>query len=170
MYDVMIVATFHWLLFAMWHANHWLVKSGNSVSPKKTHDVFLWMKWNISGLRTDSSYEFPVLKMESMQTYQIRCSCLENIATNFLRSCSLRLCISSVQFHLLTQSQSATVFCICTISFFCQHFKVLYLRHDLTDIDQTWSQVPVDHPIYVIWPDWGQRSHRGHRGQKGHFH
>ena len=33
--------------------------------------------------------------------------------------------------------------------FFCQHFKVLYLRHDLTDFDQTWSQVPVDHPIYV---------------------
>ena len=50
---------------------------------------------------------------------------------------------------LVTQSQSATVFCICTISF-CQHFKVLYLRHDSTDIDQTWSQVPVDHPIYVI--------------------
>ena len=73
-------------------------------------------------------------------------------------------------FSFLTQSQSATVFCICTISFFCQHFKVLYLRHDLTDIDQTWSQVPVDHPIYVIWPDWGQRSRRGHRGQKGHFH
>ena len=72
--------------------------------------------------------------------------------------------------HIFTQSQSATVFCICTISFFCQHFKVLYLRHDLTDIDQTWSQVPVDHPIYVIWPDWGQRSRRGHRGQKGHFH
>ena len=53
-------------------------------------------------------------------------------------------------FFFLTQSQSATVFCICTISFFCQHFKVLYLRHDSTDIDQTWSQVPVDHPIYVI--------------------
>ena len=67
---------------------------------------------------------------------------------HYLHSRSLRLCISSVRF--LTQSQSATVFCICTISFFCQHFKVLYLRHDLTDIDQTWSQVPVDHPIYVI--------------------
>ena len=56
---------------------------------------------------------------------------------------------------LLTQSQSATVYFFCTISFFffCQHFKVLYLRHDLTDFDQTWSQVPVDHPIYVTWPD-----------------
>ena len=52
---------------------------------------------------------------------------------------------------LVTQSQSATVYFFCTISFFffCQHFKVLYLRHDLTDFDQTWSQVPVDHPIYV---------------------
>ena len=36
------------------------------------------------------------------------------------------------------------------LSFFCQHFKVLYLWHDLTDIDQTWSQVSVDHSIYVI--------------------
>ena len=34
--------------------------------------------------------------------------------------------------------------------FFCQHFIDLYLRHYLTDFDQTWSQVPVDHPIYVI--------------------
>ena len=34
--------------------------------------------------------------------------------------------------------------------FLCQHFIDLYLRHDLTDFDQTWSQVPVDHPIYVI--------------------
>ena len=75
-----------------------------------------------------------------------------------------------------TQSQSATVYCICTISFFfffffffCQHFIDLYLQHDLTDFDQTWSQVLVDHPIYVIWSNWGQRSHRGHRGQKGHF-
>ena len=86
------------------------------------------------------------------------------ISSVWLHSRSLRLCISSVRF--LTQSQSATVFCICTISFFCQHFKVLYLRHDLTDIDQTWSQVSVDHPIYVIWPDWGQRSRRGHRVKK----
>ena len=39
-----------------------------------------------------------------------------------------------------------------------------------TDFDQTWSQVPVDHPIYVICPDWGQMSRRGHRCQKGHFH
>ena len=56
------------------------------------------------------------------------------------------------------------------IFFFCQHFIDLYLRHDLTDFDQTWSQVPVDHPIYVICPDWGQMSRRGHRCQKGHFH
>ena len=34
-------------------------------------------------------------------------------------------------------------------SFFCQHFIDLYLGHDLTGFDQTWSQVPVDHPIYV---------------------
>ena len=56
------------------------------------------------------------------------------------------------------------------IFFFCQHFIDLYLRHDLTDFDQIWSQVPVDHPIYVICPDWGQMSRRGHRCQKGHFH
>ena len=43
----------------------------------------------------------------------------------------------------------------------------LYLRHDLTDFDQTWSQVPVDHPIYVIWPDRRHRSRRGQLGQKG---
>ena len=57
--------------------------------------------------------------------------------------------------------------------FFCQHFVDLYLRHDLTNFDQTWSQVPVDHPIYmgshfyVIWPEWDQRLRRGHRGQEG---
>ena len=56
------------------------------------------------------------------------------------------------------------------IFFFCQHFIDLYLRHELTDFDQTWSQVPVDHPIYVICPDWGQMSRRGHRCQKGNFH
>ena len=33
--------------------------------------------------------------------------------------------------------------------FFCQHFSDLYLGHHLTDFDQTWSQVLVDHPIYV---------------------
>ena len=44
------------------------------------------------------------------------------------------------------------LYCICMISFFffCQHFIDLYLQHDLTNFDQTWSQVPVDHPIYVI--------------------
>ena len=60
---------------------------------------------------------------------------------------------------------------ICTISF-CFFFLLstsfidLYLRQNLTDFDQTWSQVSVDHPIYVTWPDWGQRSRRGHRVQK----
>ena len=34
-------------------------------------------------------------------------------------------------------------------SFFCQHFSDLYLGHDLTDFDQTWSREPVDHPIYA---------------------
>ena len=96
-------------------------------------------------------------------SHALTCSCIfrttEAGLNKLLHSRSLRLCISSVRF--LTQSQSATVYFFCTISFFffffffffCQHFKVLYLRHDLTDFDQTWSQVPVDHPIYVTWPD-----------------
>ena len=56
---------------------------------------------------------------------------------------------------IFTQSQPATVYFFCTISssssssFFCQHFSDLYLGHDLTDFNRTWSQVPVDHPIYV---------------------
>ena len=37
--------------------------------------------------------------------------------------------------------------------FFCQHFSDLYLGHHLTDFNQTWSQVPVDHPTCVTWPD-----------------
>ena len=53
------------------------------------------------------------------------------------------------------------------LSFFWQHFTGLYLRHALTDFNQTWSQEPLTHGIYVIWPEWGQRSRRGHRGQKG---
>ena len=32
-----------------------------------------------------------------------------------------------------------------------------------------WSQEPLTHGIYVIWPQWGQRSRRGHRGQKVNF-
>ena len=107
---------------------------------------------------------------------------------------SYTVAVCDCVFHLydffLTQSQSSTVYFICTISFlhsrrtvtvyffctissssfFCQHFSDLYLEHDLTDFNQTWSQVPFDHPIYATWPDWGQRSHRGHRGQKGNFH
>ena len=74
-------------------------------------------------------------------------------------------------------SQNTDVTCDCvqicfrsSFFFFCQHFSDLYLGHDLTDFDQTWSQVPGDHPIYVTWPDYGQRSRRGHRGLKGHFH
>ena len=69
------------------------------------------------------------------------------------------------------QLQSATVYCICMISFFffffffCQHFIDLYLRHDLTDFDQTWSQVglPVDHPIY----SYDQIGVKGHIGVTG---
>ena len=38
----------------------------------------------------------------------------------------------------ITQSQSATVFCICTISFFCQHFKVLYFQIWL---DRYWPEL-----------------------------
>ena len=53
------------------------------------------------------------------------------------------------------------------LSFFWQHFRDLYLRHAWTDFNQTWSQEPLTHGIYVIWPEWGQRSRRGHRGQKG---
>ena len=40
-------------------------------------------------------------------------------------------------------------------------------RHALTDFNQTWSQEPLTHGIYVIGPEWGQRSRRGHRGHKG---
>ena len=51
-------------------------------------------------------------------------------------------------------------------SFFWQHLTDLYLLHALTDFNQTWSQEPLAHGIYVIWLEWGQRSRRGHRGQK----
>ena len=47
-----------------------------------------------------------------------------------------------------------------------QHFIDLYLRHELTDFDQTWSQVPVDHPIYVICPRLGVKCHVGVTGVK----
>ena len=58
--------------------------------------------------------------------------------------------VSRSVLSFFTQSQSTVYFfCSFFFFFFCQHFKVLYLRHDLTDFDQTWSQVPVDHPIYV---------------------
>ena len=33
------------------------------------------------------------------------------------------------------------------------NISLTYLRHDLTNFDQIWSQVPVDHPIYVICSD-----------------
>ena len=76
---------------------------------------------------------------------------MPGVYMHILHGCFIMfMLIAHALVSVFTQSQSATVFCICTISFFCQHFKVLYLRHDLTDIDQTWSQVPVDHPIYVI--------------------
>ena len=34
--------------------------------------------------------------------------------------------------------------------FFWQHFRDLYLRHAWTDFNQTWSQEPLTHGIYVI--------------------
>ena len=69
--DVMIAATLHWLLLAMWHVNHSINshvigKSENQYLPKKTRDTFLLMKWSISNVWTDSSYELPISKVESM--------------------------------------------------------------------------------------------------------
>ena len=58
---------------------------------------------------------------------------------------NVRLC-SDLFTDLVSSSSSSSS----SSSFFCQHFIDLYLQHDLTDFDQTWSQVPVDHPIYVI--------------------
>ena len=63
--------------------------------------------------------------------------------------------------------QMSLVLSFFLLSFFWQHFTGLYLRHALTDFNQTWSQEPLTHGIYVIWPEWSQRSRRGHRGQKG---
>ena len=72
------------------------------------------------------------------------CDCVLHLY-DFLHSRSLRLCIASVRF--LTQSQSSTVYFICTISnpdgaaagycicLFWQHFSDLYLRHALTDFN-----------------------------------
>ena len=88
---------------------------------------------------------------------------LKGQGSNFTK-CKLNMRLCSDLFTDLVSSSS----CSCSSSsfFFCQHFSDLYLGHDLTDFDQTWSQVPVDHSIYVTWPDWGQRARRGHRGQK----
>ena len=36
----------------------WSAKLENYTSPEKHEACFLWIKWNISDLRTDSSYEF----------------------------------------------------------------------------------------------------------------
>ena len=36
------------------------------------------------------------------------------------------------------------------LSFFWQHFRDLYLRYAWTDFNQTWSQEPLTHGIYVI--------------------
>ena len=65
--DVMIAATLHWLLRAMWHANHLMFREiGESDFTETTRDTFLWMKWSLSIVRTDSSYKLPVSKMKSM--------------------------------------------------------------------------------------------------------
>ena len=57
----MIAATLHWLLRAMWHANHFInihvSAIGESDFTKTTQDKFLWMKWSTSIVRTDSSYK-----------------------------------------------------------------------------------------------------------------
>ena len=50
--------------------------------------------------------------------------------------------------------------------FFWQHFKVLYLRHDLTDFDQTWSQVPVDHGPFMSHDQIRVKGHVGVTGVK----
>ena len=76
----------------------------------------------------------------------------------------MRLCSDLFTDLVSTQSQSATVYFFCTISFFffCQHFKDLYLHYVLTDFDKTFFQVSVHHPIYVI----GVKGHVGVTGVK----
>ena len=77
--------------------------------------------------------------------------------------CSRAKSVSSRAKSIFTQSQSATVSFICTISFFfCQHFKDLYLWHALTDFDQTWYQVPLPPPKH----DPGVKGHVGVTGVK----
>ena len=80
-------------------------------------------------------------------------------------SLSLRFCIPPNLPRALGRAQFLVLSFF--LSFFWQHFRDLYLRHAWTDFNQTWSQEPLTHGIYVIWPEWGQRSRRGHRGQKG---
>ena len=71
MNDVMIAATPNCLLLGMWHANHLINshvigKSENQTLPKKHETRFSEWNGDISDIRTDLSYEFPVSKMESM--------------------------------------------------------------------------------------------------------
>ena len=65
--------------------------------------------------------------------------------------------------YVLWLPYCATVFrSVYRSSFFCQHFKDLYLQCVLTDFDKTFFQVSVHHPIYVI----GVKGHVGVTGIK----
>ena len=56
---------------------------------------------------------------------------------------------SGVNFRRQT-TPSLMAKCLVLLSFFWQHFRDLYLRHAWTDFNQTWSQEPLTHGIYVI--------------------
>ena len=65
--------------------------------------------------------------------------------------------------RLVYPADAAAGSCILLVSsFFWQHFSDLYLCHSLTDYNQTWSQEPLTHGIYVTWSEWV----KGHVGSK----
>ena len=71
----MIAATLHWLLIAMWHANHLINSHGiseseNQTLPKNTRHVFM-NEMEHFNVPTDSKYELPVSEMESMYAYSL---------------------------------------------------------------------------------------------------
>ena len=90
--DVMIVATFHWLLHAMWHANHLkyscIGKSKNQTLLKKHEARFYeWNGafWKFGQIRV-ISFRYPRWNIHARLAC-ITCRRLENIATNFLQFC-----------------------------------------------------------------------------------
>ena len=90
--DVMIAATLHWLLLAMWHANflinsHDIGKSENQTLPKKHETRFY--EWN-GAFRTFGqirvmSFRYGIQDGIHARLACITCRRLENIATNLLQ-------------------------------------------------------------------------------------